>query len=246
MKILVCISNVPDTTTKIKFVEGKQLDKTGVQWIINPWDELALTRALELKASNPASIEKIIVAMVGKSDAEPTIRKALAMGADEAIRIDTEAKDSYNVAAEIANAVKDMNFDIILTGLESSDFNGFSVGAMLSEMLAIQSINAVSSLDLENNNIKIKREIEGGFELISVKTPFLAVVQKGIAITPLIPNMRGIMQAKTKPLKVVACANIESLVDYVAYELPKPKPPVKKVETAKELVELLKNEAKVI
>lgn len=246
MKILVCISNVPDTTTKIKFVDGKQLDKTGVQWIINPWDELALTRALELKTANPSAIEKIFVAMVGKSDIEPTIRKALAMGADEAIRIDAEPKDSYTVAAEIANAVKDLNFDIIMTGLESADFNGLSVGAMLGEILGFQSINAVSGLDIENNNIKIKREIEGGFELISVKTPLVTVVQKGIAITPLIPNMRGIMQAKTKPLKVVASANIDSLVEYVTYELPKPKPPVKMVATAQELVSLLKNDAKVI
>lgn len=246
MKILVCISNVPDTTTKIKFVDGKELDKTGVQWIINPWDELALTRALELKTANPSAIEKIFVAMVGKSDAEPTIRKALAMGADEAIRIDIEPKDSYTVASEISNAIKDMNFDIIMTGLESADFNGLSVGAMLGEFLNYQTINAVSGLDIENNQIKIKREIEGGYELIYTKTPLVAIVQKGIAITPLIANMRGIMQAKTKPLKVVTAANTDSLVDYISFELPKPKPPVKMVATAQELVSLLKNDAKLI
>ncbi len=245
MKILVCISNVPDTTTKVKFKDGKEFDKTGVQWIINPWDELALTRALELKESSGGKIEKITVVNVGLVDAEPTIRKALAMGADDAIRINTEAKDAYQVAAEISTAIKDQGFDLIFAGIESSDYNGTGVGAMLAEMLDLQSVSAVSGVDFENDTFKVKRDIDGGYELLEVPTPFVAIVQKGIAIDPRIPNMRGIMMAKRKPLNVVEPTGAEPLTEFVAYELPKPKPPVKLVETAKELVDLLHNEAKV-
>jgi len=246
MKILVCISNVPDTTTKVKFKDGKEFDKTGVQWIVNPWDELALTRALELKEKSGGKIEKITVVNVGLTDADPVIRKALAMGADEALRINTEAKDAYQVASEIAAAIKEANYDLILTGIESSDYNGVGVGGMLAELLDIQSVSAVSGIDIENEEIKINRDIDGGFEVLSVQTPLVATVQKGIALDPRIPNMRGIMMAKKKPLNVVEATNTEALSEYVEYEMPKPKPPVKLVETAKELVDLLHNEAKVI
>ena len=244
MKILVLISNVPDTTTKVKFKDN-EFDKTGVQWIINPWDELALTRALELKKAAAGKIEKVAVAMVAEKDGEPTIRKALAMGADEAIRVDTKPKDSYSVAAELAEALKDQDFDLILVGLESSDYNGLSVGAMLAELMGINSVSAVSGIDLDGDKLIVKREIDGGYEKLDVQMPFVAVVQKGIAIVPLIPNMRGIMQAKRKPINVVAAQNIEPLVEMVEYELPKPKPPVKLVETADELINLLHIEAKV-
>ncbi len=245
MKILVLISNVPDTTTKVKFKDN-EFDKTGVQWIINPWDELALTRALELKKAAAGKIEKVAVAMVAEKDGEPTIRKALAMGADEAIRVDTKPKDSYSVAAELAEALKDQDFDLILVGLESSDYNGLSVGAMLAELMGINSVSAVSGIDLDGDKLIVKREIDGGYEKLDVQMPFVAVVQKGIAIVPLIPNMRGIMQAKRKPINVVAAQNIEPLVEMVEYELPKPKPPVKLVETAEELINLLHIEAKVL
>jgi electron transfer flavoprotein beta subunit len=245
MKILVCISNVPDTTTKVKFKDGKEFDKTGVQWIINPWDELALTRALELKENSGGKIEKITVVNVGLVEAEPTIRKALAMGADDAIRINTEAKDAFQVATEISAAIKDQNFDLIFAGIESSDYNGTGIGAMLAEMLDIQSVSAVSGVDFENDTFKVKRDIDGGYELLEVPTPFVAVVQKGIAIDPRIPNMRGIMMAKRKPLNVVEPVGAEPMVEFIEYELPKPKPPVKLVETASELVDLLHNEAKV-
>ena len=246
MKILVCISHVPDTTTKVKFKDGKEFDKTGVQWIVNPWDELALTRALELKEGSGGKIEKITVVNVGPKETEPTIRKALAMGADDAIRIDTEAKDSYQVAAEIAEAVKEQGYDLIFAGLESADYNGASVGSMLAEFLGIQSVNAVSGVDFENDGFIFKREIDGGYEKLQVSTPIVAVVQKGIAIDPRIPNMRGIMMAKRKPLNVVEAKGIEAQTEYLSYELPKPKPPVKLVETASELIKLLHEEAKVI
>jgi len=246
MKLLVCISVVPDTTTKIKFKDGKELDTTGIQWIINPWDELALTRAIELKEQSGGKIEKVTVIHVGAKWTEPVIRKALAIGADDAIRVDTEAKDSYQVAAEIANAIKDENYDLVFTGLESSDYNGLSVGAMLAEMLNLPSVASVSNVDFNDGKFTIKREIDGGFELLEVATPVVITVQKGIAIEPRIANMRGIMMAKRKPLKVVPAAGVEPLVEFVHFEEPQPKPPCKIVETAEELINLLHNEAKVI
>jgi len=246
MKILVCISNVPETTTKVKFIDGKKFDKAGVQWIINPWDELALTRAIELKEKSGGKIEKISVINVGQKNTEPTIRKALAMGADDAIRVDTQPKDTYSVACELAAAIKDQKYDLIFAGIESSDFNGIGVGGMLSEILDIQSVSAVSGVDFENDKFTIKRDIDGGYELLEVETPLVAIVQKGIAIDPKIPNMRGIMMAKRKPLKVVEANNCEPLTEYLEYQMPKPKPPVKMVENAKELIKALHNEAKVI
>ncbi|MBN2663042.1 MAG: electron transfer flavoprotein subunit beta/FixA family protein [Bacteroidales bacterium] len=246
MKILVCISVVPDTTTKVKFIDGKEFDKAGVQWIINPWDELALTRALELKEASAGKIEKITVVNVGAVEAEATIRKALAMGADEAIRINTTAKDTFSVAGEISEAIKDQGFDVIFSGIESSDFNGVGVGGMIAEILDIQSVSAVSGIDFADDVFKVKRDIDGGFEMLEVKAPFVATVQKGIAIDPRIPNMRGIMMAKKKPLNVVESANCEPLSEYVQYEMPKPKPPVKLVENAAELVNVLHNEAKML
>jgi len=248
MKILVCISNVPDTTTKIKFVDSKELDKTGVQWIINPWDELALTRALELKEASAGAIKNITVVNVGSIDTEPTIRKALAVGADDAIRINTVGKDAFQVATQIAEVAKNENFSLIFTGIESADSNGVSVGGMLAELLEMTSISSVSGVNFEGGEFKVKREIDGGTELLAVKTPFLATVQKGIAINPRIPAMRGIMQARTKPLKVVEPVAVEALVEFTTYEMPKPKGKCKMIdaENVKELVNLLHNEAKAI
>ena len=249
MKILVCLGNVPDTTTKVKFGEnGSALDKNGIQWIINPWDELALTRAIELQedAGNPVSTVTVVTA--GDASSEATIRKALAIGADDAIRIDTDPADAYSVASQIAAAVKDKNFDIILCGIESSDYNGSAVGGMLAEFLDIPSVSAVSSLNFNGNEILITREIDGGREVVNVSTPFLAIVQKGIAKEPRIPAMRGIMMARKKPLDVVAPAGTETMVSYSSFELPAPKPPCKMInpENISELVNLLQNEARVI
>ncbi|MBI9039131.1 MAG: electron transfer flavoprotein subunit beta/FixA family protein [Bacteroidales bacterium] len=247
MKILICISNVPDTTTKIKFTgDSTEFDVAGVQWIINPWDELALTRALELKEKTNGKIEKISVVSVGLKTAEPTLRKALAIGADEAFRIDCEAKDSNSVAAQIAEVAKD--YDIIMCGIEASDYNGSAVGGMLSEFLNIPSVSSVSNLDIENNDILISREIDGGAEILTTKIPFVAIVQKGIAIEPRIPSMRGIMMARKKPLNVVSPIEVENLTEFVSFELPPSKAACKMIdaENVKELVDLLHNEAKVI
>ncbi|MCD4773818.1 MAG: electron transfer flavoprotein subunit beta/FixA family protein [Bacteroidales bacterium] len=247
MKILVCISNVPDTTTKIRFKDDNTaFDTTGVQWIINPWDELALTRAIELKEASGGAIEKITVVSVGPKTAEPTIRKSLAIGADDAIRIDAEPTDAYFVAAQLAVVAKD--YDIVLNGIEASDYNGSAVGGMLSEFLECPSISAVSNLEIENGEVKVSREIDGGTEVLSTQLPFVAIVQKGIAKEPRIPSMRGIMMARKKPLNIVEAVDAETLTEFENFELPSAKAACKMVdaENVKELVDLLHNEAKVI
>ncbi len=248
MKIVVCLGNVPDTTTKVKFGDGTSFDKTGVQWIINPWDELALTRAVELKEDSSNPVSSVTVVTVGGKDAEPTMRKALAIGADDAIRVDAEPGDAYSVAAQLAEAIKDKGFDIILAGIESSDYNGSSVGGMLAEMLDLPSVSAVSGLNFSGSEIEITRDIDGGKEQVTVPAPFVAIVQKGIAKEPRIAAMRGIMMARKKPLTVIPGAAVENLSDFVSFELPQPKPPCKMVdaENVAELVDLLQNEAKVL
>lgn len=249
MKILVCIGHVPDTTTKIRFdAEMKNLDKTGVQWVINPWDELALTRALELKEKSGGLIEKVSVVTVGKADVEPTIRKALAIGADDAFRVDTEPSDSYTIAAQIANVAKIEAFDIVFAGIESSDFNSAAVGSMIAEFMDIPSVSAISFFDIENGKIIIKRDIDGGKETITINPPFVAIVQKGICINPRIAAMRGIMMARTKPIKVYTPLETEVLTELVGFEIPAPKAECKMIapEDTDKLFELLHGEAKVI
>ncbi len=243
MKILVLISNVPDTTTKIRFTgDNTAFDTNGVQWIINPWDELALTRAVELKEAG--AVEKIVVANVGEKITEPTLRKALAVGADEAIRVDAKPEDAYFVAKQLAEVAKD--FDLIMAGIEASDYNGSGVGGMLAEMLGINSVSAVSGIDIENGELKIHRDIDGGSQVLSVPTPVLTVVQKGIAIDPRIPAMRGIMMARKKPLNVVPAVDAAPRTGFISYELPAPKAACKMVDedNAKELITLLHEEAK--
>lgn len=249
MKILICISNVPDTTTKIRFVNNNTaFDSTGVQWIINPWDELALTRALELKETIAGAIEKVTVINVGPAASEPTIRKALAIGADDAIRVNAEPKDAYFVASQIADAIKNDGYDMIIAGIESSDYNGSTVGGMVAEFLGITSVSSVSKIDIEGGNVVIKRDIDGGSEIIGVQTPFVAIIQKGVTKEPRIPSMRGIMMARTKPLKVVEPSSNEALTEFVNFELPAAKSACKLIdaENMKELVHLLHTEAKVI
>lgn len=248
MKILVCISNVPDTTTKVKFIDDyKKLDINGIQWVINPWDELALTRALELKDDASCGVQTVTVAHVGTIAADPTIRKALAIGADDAIRINCEPDDAYSIAAKLSDAIKNENFDLILCGIESSDHNGSSVGGMLAEFLNYPSVTGVSTIKIENGQPVITREIDGGKEILSVKSPFVAVVQKGIAKEPRIAAMRGIMMARTKPIKVVEPQNAESLTEIVSFEMPEPRAACKYIdaENAGQLITLLQAEAKV-
>lgn len=249
MKLLVCISNVPDTTTKVRFMNDNTVfDTNGVQWIINPWDELALTRAMELREDASSGIQKVTVLTVGPATAEPTLRKALAIGADDAIRVDADGGDAFGVALQIAEVVKKDDYDIILNGIESSDYNSSAVGGMLAELLERPSVSAVSSLRLENGAVVINREIDGGKEEVSVPVPFVAIVQKGIAKEPRIPAMRGIMMARKKPLRVEPGATVEPMTEFLEFFLPTPKEPCKMVDAdnVKELVKLLQNEAKVI
>jgi electron transfer flavoprotein beta subunit len=249
MKILVCLSNVPDTTTKIKLNGDKsEVDMTGVQWVINPWDELALTRALDLKDKSGGKIEKITVITVGEKHTEPTIRKALAVGADDAIRINMTPTDDYEVASNMAAYLKDNPYDIVLAGIESSDYNGSAVGGMLAEFLKVPSVSSVSFLDLDGDQPLLKREIPGGTESVKVPMPFVAIVQKGIAIDPRIPAMRGIMMARKKPLTVVEPAGESAKSSFPSFDMPQPKAKVKLIdpENAAELITLLHEEAKVI
>ncbi len=248
MNILVCISNVPDTTTKVKFSnDNTSVDETGVQWIINPWDELALSRAMELKEDASNGIAKVTVVTVGPAGAEPTLRKAMAIGADDAIRVDAATGDAHYVAAQLASVAKE-GYDVILCGIESSDYNGSAVGGMLSEMLEIPSISAVSGMSVSGGEVSITRDIDGGKEEVTVPSPFVAVVQKGIAKEPRIAAMRGIMMARKKPLQVVPAIDADSLTEYAEYVMPEPKAPCKMIEAddVKELVDLLQNEAKVL
>jgi electron transfer flavoprotein beta subunit len=249
MKILVCISNVPDTTTKIKFTEGNaSIDTAGIQWVINPWDELSLTRALELKDDPANDVKSVTVAHVGPASSEPTIRKALAIGADDAIRVNAESADAFFVAAQLADVIKKENFDLIICGIESSDFNGSAVGGMISEFLGIPSVSAVSALKIENGTMIITREIDGGKEVVSVPTPFVAIVQKGIAKEPRIAAMRGIMMARTKPVKNIEPVATESLTNIVGFEKPSPRTACRYVDAdnAGQLISMLQDEAKVI
>src|SRR5512133_3341626 len=249
MKILVCISNVPDTTTKIKFVEGSSsIDGTGVQWVINPWDELSLTRALELKDDLASGPKTVTVVHVGPASSEPTIRKALAIGADDAVRVNAEGTDAFFVAAQIAEVVKKDNYDIVMCGIESSDFNGSAVGGMIAEFLGIPSVSAVSELKIENGQAVMTREIDGGKEVVTVPMPFIAIVQKGIAKEPRIAAMRGIMMARTKPVKLVEPIQAEPLTQILEFEKPAPRAACKFIDAdnAATLISLLQNEAKVI
>lgn len=249
MKILVCISNVPDTTTKIRFNEASTSVDTGaVQWVINPWDELSLTRALELKDDPSCGIRSVTVAHVGPAASEPTIRKALAIGADDAIRVNAESSDAFYTAAQLAEVIRKEQFDIIMCGIESSDYNGSLVGGMISEFLGIPSVSAVSGLRIENNQAVLTREIDGGKEIVSVPVPFVAIVQKGIAKEPRIAAMRGIMMARTKPLKVFEPVAAEPLTGIMAFEKPAPRSACKFIdpENPGQLIDLLQNEAKII
>jgi electron transfer flavoprotein beta subunit len=249
MKILVCLSNVPDTTTKIKFLEGNtSIDTAGIQWVINPWDELSLTRALELKDDASNGIKSVTVIHVGLAASEPTIRKALAIGADDAVRVNAEPQDAWFVAAQIAEVVKNDQYDIILCGIESSDYNGSNVGGMVAEFLGIPSVSAVSGIKFENGGPVITREIDGGKEIITVPCPFVGIVQKGIAKEPRIAAMRGIMMARSKPVRLMEPVAIESLTQIVGYEKPAPRAACKYIdaENPAQLIGLLQNEAKVI
>jgi electron transfer flavoprotein beta subunit len=247
MKILVCISQVPDTSTKIVLKDNNTaINSQGVTYVINPYDEwYALIRALELKEAGTATDVHLIT--VGKADTEPVIRKALALGGDEAIRIDADSNDSYETANYIAEYAKTTGYDLILCGKESIDYNNGAVGAMLAELLDADYIGFATDIQVAGNTATVKREIEGGEETDTSNLPLIIACQKGVAEAR-IPNMRGIMAARTRPLKVVTPAAVNAVTSILLYELPPAKAGIKLVspDNMDELVELLHAEAKVI
>jgi len=245
MKILVCITHVPDTTSKITFTEGNtKLNKDGLQFVIGPYDDYALARAVELRDAIGGTVTALNVGLV---ETEATIRKALAIGADDAIRINAEPTDAYFVASQIAAIAQKENYDLILMGRESSDYNGGQVHGMVGEMLGLPSLSPVMKLDIEGNTAKIAREIEGGKEYLEATLPLVLGCQEPIAEWK-IPNMRGIMSARKKPLQVIEPFTDEVLTIGEAYEMPAPKGTCKMIDAndAAKLVELLRTEAKVL
>ena len=245
MKILVCVSNVPDTTTKITFNgDNTQFNTTGVQYILNPYDEIALACAIELTEGDKGTVTII---HVGETSSEPTIRKALAIGADDAVRINSAPRDAYFVAAQIADYARNKGFEMILTGRESIDYNGSQLASMIAELLDIPSISIIKKLEIEGNKANLVREIEGGKEMLNVSFPFVASCAEGVA-EPKIPNMRGIMSARTKPLIVVEAFSVEKLVDFKSYATPAPRGSVTMLGTdeTEKLIDLLHSKSKVI
>lgn len=245
MKILVCITHVPDTTSKIQFTDNNtKFDKNGVQFIIGPYDDYALARAVELKEQLGGSLT---VLNVGEADTEPTLRKALAIGADDAIRVNAHPTDSLFVANQIAHIAKSNGYDLILMGRESIDFNGGMVHGMVGEILGMPSFSPVMKLEVDGDTVKMAREIEGGKEQVEAKLPLIAGCQEPIAEWK-IPNMRGIMSARTKPLQVVDPVSDEVATSVSTFQLPPAKGAVKLIDkdNVEELVKLLKNEAKVL
>lgn len=246
MNILVCITSVPDTTSKISFTDNNtKLDANGITWIIGPYDDYALARAVELKES--AGSGNITVIHVGGSDSEPVIRKALAIGADEAVRVDASASDGFFVAAQIAGFARGKNFDLILMGRESIDYNSGIVHGLVAEHLGLSCISPVMRLEINGREATMDREIEGGKETISASLPLVLGCQEPIAEWK-IPSMRGIMSARTKPLNVIPAIASDSGLSFQKYELPPPRTTCKMIPDSDvgQLVKLLKEEAKVI
>ena len=244
MKILVCVSKTPETTAKISF-SGTEFNTAGVQFIMNPYDEwYALVRALELKEANGGTVT---IVNVGPATNDPTIRKGLAIGADDAVRINSEPESALTAAKYIAEYAKTEGFDLILTGKETIDYNGSEVGGMLAELLELPYISYATSLDVAGTTATVSRDIEGGTEEVAVSTPVVVSAAKGMA-EQRIPNMRGIMMAKRKPLNVVEPGAATDHAKVVAYEMPEGKTAVKMIdpENMDELVRLLHEEAKVI
>jgi electron transfer flavoprotein beta subunit len=246
MKILVAISNVPDTTTKIGFVNADtEFNNAGVQFIINPYDEwYALVRALELKESGIATM--VTLFHVGLSDSEPTIRKGLALGADDAVRVNAEATDAFFVAEQIAQFVKENNYDLILAGKETINYNGASVGGMIAGILDFPFVSLATKLEATATTITLEQDIDGGAQVVECGLPLVVSCSKGMA-EQRIPNMRGIMAARTKPIKLIEAVG-EKLTSVKSYTLLGGRTACKYIEAenAEELITLLHNEAKVI
>ncbi|MBD79396.1 MAG: electron transfer flavoprotein subunit alpha [Crocinitomicaceae bacterium] len=246
MKILVCISKAPDTTTKIAFTDGDtKFNEAGVQFIVNPYDEwYALVRGLELKESLGGSVTTVTV---GGAENDPIIRKALAIGADDAVRIDTEANDAFLVAKEIANYASDKGYDLILCGKETINYNGGQVAGLIAEFLDYPFVSQATKIDIDGSNVTLECDVQGGSAALQCSLPMVLSAAKGMA-EQRIPNMRGIMAARSKKLEVVSPSGEAATSEVIGYSLPDAKSECKYIdpENAGELIELLHNEAKVI
>jgi len=245
MKILVCISSVPDTTTKITFTnDNAELNSAGIQFIVNPYDEIALAKAIELVDGGNG---KVTVINVGEVDTEPTIRKALATGADDAIRINAKPRDAWFVAHQIAKYAKENEFDLILTGRESIDYNGAQLAGILGELLDVPSVSIAKKIEIQGQTAVVDREVEGGKEILNIPLPLVIGVSEGVA-EPKIPNMRGIMSARSKPLQVVEATDVSQLSIILRFESPEPRGEVTLIASnePEKLVELLHSKARVI
>jgi electron transfer flavoprotein beta subunit len=248
MKILVCISHVPDTTSKINFTNNDtEFDKNGVQFVINPYDEFCLTRAMWFKEKQGASVT---VVNVGVAETETTLRKALAIGADDAIRVNINPTDGFLVAKELAAVVKNGGFDLVLAGKESADYNGQMVPGMLASLVDFNFVNGCVEMEVDGTSVSAKREIDGGAEIVSTALPLVIGGQKGLVEEKdlRIPNMRGIMMARKKPLQVLEAIGNDAATAIASFEKPAAKGAVKLVDADNldELIDLLHNEAKVI
>lgn len=248
MKILVCISNVPDTTSKINFTDNNsRFDPSGIQFVINPNDEFGLTRAMWFKEKQGATVH---VATVGNASTEPTIRKALAIGADEGIRVNAEPTDGFFVAEQLAEVVKQGKYDLVIAGRESIDYNGGMVPGIMAGLLGMNFVNTCIGLEIDDNAATAIREIDGGKEKLSSSLPLIIGGQKGLVEESdlKIPNMRGIMMARQKKLSVVEPIEAKAASKDIKFEKPAPRGEVKLVDPAnvEELINLLHNEAKVI
>lgn len=247
MKALVCIGHVPDTTSKIKFTDGDtKFDTTDIQYIIGPYEELALTRLLDIK--DGGTDLHITAVNVGPVETEATLRKALAMGADEAVRVNAEPTDAVFVAKQIAEVYKNGDYDVIVTGKESIDYNGGQVEGMIAEFIELPSVSGASLFEIDGDKVKMEQEIEGGKQILDASFPFVVSAGKGFALEPRIPNMRGIMMARRKKLDVVEPVDQNNMTEVVKHYMPEAKPACKMVdpENVEELVRLLHEEAKII
>jgi electron transfer flavoprotein beta subunit len=248
MKILVCISHVPDTTSKINFTDNdSQFDTNGVQFVINPNDEFGLTRAIWFQEQQGATVT---VVSVGGPETEPTLRKALAIGANDAIRVNAIPTDSFFVAKQLAEVIKNVGFDLVIAGKESLDYNGGMVPGMIAGILGYNFVNSCTNLTVDGSDVTAAREIDGGKETLSTKLPVIIGGQKGLVEEKdlRIPNMRGIMTARTKVLTVMEPIDCAINTKAIQFEKPAPKSAVKLIsaENLDELINLLHNEAKVI
>jgi len=248
MNILVGISQVPDTTTKIAIgADGKSIDTKGVKFILNPYDEFAIEEGLRLKEKHGGAVS---VVTVGGESAKEILRTALAMQVDKAILVkDGGSLDAFGVASQLADVAKEISADVVIVGRQSIDFDSFQVGPMVAELLDMPSITMTSKLEITGSSVSAERDIEGGKETIAASLPCVISAQKGLN-EPRYPKLPDIMKAKSKPIEERAATSIPARTEVVSLELPPAKGKGKILGSTdgdiEQLLKLLHEEAKVI